>query len=110
MKVVKRLSFCLGAVLFSFVHYQAQAQAPGATDSTIQQLERLLASKDPSDRLLLNERLQSLAASNQETDMSLAASYYYQIKNTRAYDSVHTAEIIKFPKGLEARIKAQQAI
>lgn len=87
--------------------HHAQAQTP---DDIKKQLDSLMASKAPSDQKILNDRLRALAASNSEIDMSIAASYYYQTKNMKAFDSIHNAEIIKFPKGLEARIKAQQAI
>ncbi len=111
MKVRKILSAGAGAMLLSAaLFYQAQAQGADNRDSTRKQLDRLLASKDPADRQMLNERLKVLAASSTEMDMSMAGSYYFQIKNAKAADSVFSAEIRKFPKGLEARIRTQQAI
>jgi len=95
-------------ILLSVVAFHhARAQDP---DSTKKQLDRLLASKDPADQQLLNDRLRALAASDKEMNMSIAASYYYQVKNMKAFDSVYAAEIVKFPTGLEARIKAQQTV
>ena len=88
----------------------AQAQAVSNKDSVRQQLDRWAASEDPADRQMLERRLRSLAASDTEMDMSLAVSYYYRIKNVKASDSVLAAEIRKFPKGLEARLRKQQAI
>jgi len=111
MKVIKSLSVCIGATLLSTsVFYHAQAQTVANPDSTKKQLDRLLASKDPSDQKTLNERLKSLAASSNEMDMSIAGSYYFRLKNAKASDSVFAAEIKKFPKGLETRIRTQQAI
>jgi len=111
MKLSKNVNVCVGAVLLSAAMcYHAQAQGVDTADSIKKQLDSLLASADPSDRQLLNERLQSLAASNREIDMSIAGSYYFREKNIKASDSVFAAQIKKFPKGMEARIKAQQAI
>lgn len=97
-------------VLSTVVLYNTQAQTSAYQDSVKKQLDRLLASNLPEDRQLLNERLQTLAGSNKEIDMALSVSYYYQLKNAKASDSVADAEIVKFPNGLQARIKAQQAI
>lgn len=103
------IHFWVAAVLLcAAAPYSAQTQVPA--DSTRQALDRLLVSKDPADRQLLDERLRSLAASGVEGDMSLAASFYYREKNIQAADSIDSAVIAKFPKGLEARIRAQQAI
>ncbi len=79
-------------------------------DSLRRELDGLMSSNDAADRERLNGRLRTLAASDSEGDMSLAVSYYYRIKNVKASDSVLAAEIRKFPKGLEARLRTQQAI
>ncbi|HTI89457.1 MAG TPA: redoxin domain-containing protein [Puia sp.] len=111
MEGVKILGTGIAAILLTVVScYSVRAQAVASPDSTKRQLDRLLASKDPADQRLLNDRLRILAASDREIDMSIAASYYYQVKDMKAFDSVYAAEIIKFPKGMEARIKAQQAV
>ena len=104
---MKKLVFCVGVVIMFF---HAQAQTIAYQDSIKEQLDRLLASRVPADQQLLKERLQSLAGSDVEIDMSISASYYFRLKNEKVFDSISTAEIIKFPKGLLARIKAQQAI
>lgn len=96
----------LGTMLFE----KANAQNINNADSTKKQLDKLMASKNPTDRQLLVGRLKALAASGIENNMSIAGSYYFMIKNAKASDSVFTAEIQKFPKGLEARIRTQQAI
>jgi thiol-disulfide isomerase/thioredoxin len=98
---MKKLIFC---VLGMGIAYHAQAQM--STDGLKAELDSLMATKDPS----IYSRLQVLAASDVETEMSIAASYYFQLKNAKAFDSVSNAELIKFPKGLLARIKAQQVI
>lgn len=111
MNIIKKLGLFIGVSLLCVpIANYAQAQAADNPDSTRKQLDRWLASTVPSDQQMLAERLKSLAASGTETNMSLAVSYYYQAQNVRTSDSVLTAEIIKFPKGQEARIKVQQFI
>lgn len=111
MRIINHSSAYITAILLSaIVFYRAGAQMVIHSDSTRNQLSLLLESKAPADRQELNRRLQLLAASNTETDMAIAASFYYQLKNTKAFDSLCTAQVNKFPKGLEARIKTQQAI
>lgn len=102
--------FVCAAVLLSVVTLHAQPQNGMNPDSVKNQLDRLAASKDPAVLQLLNSRLKALAASSREDDMGIAASYYFRINNTKAFDSVVTAAIRKFPRGLEARSKAQQEI
>jgi len=111
MKVIKTLSKILFTVISILVASPyAKAQTGDERDSIKKQLDKLLLSKDPSQRQMLLDRLKSLAASDVEINMAIAGSYYFQLKNNSASDSVFTAEVIKFPKGLQARIKAQQAI
>lgn len=109
MKVDYRRGLC--AVLASILLLgQAHAQEERYRDSTKKELDSLLASKDPADRQKFEARLRSLAASDRETDMSIAGSYYFQLKDHKMADSIDIAEIKKFPKGPEARIRTQQAI
>lgn len=110
MKSMKNCGIYIGVILFTLMGYHVQAQQEGNIDSTKKQLDRLLLSKDPADQRILNARLKYLAASNSETDMSIAVSYYYHAKNVKASDSVLAEEIKKFPKGMESRLKVQQAI
>lgn len=111
MKLMKTLVVYIIIILTTaFVCECAQAQDVVNPDSIKRQLDKLLESKDPSDGQLLEARLKSLAASNIEMNMSIAAVYYFHKKDAKAYDSVMAAALRKFPKGLEARINAQQAI
>lgn len=111
MKVMRNLKVWIAAFLLNAaVLYQVQAQNADSSAAIKKQLDSLLASKNPFDRQILDDRLRSLVASGIEINMSIAGSYYYRLKDTRTSDSVFAAEIIKFPKGLEARIRAQQAI
>jgi thiol-disulfide isomerase/thioredoxin len=111
MSVIKNLCLVLTAFLFSvFAFCEAAAQEAANPDRIKLQLDSLIASKDPSDRRLLTDRLKSLSGSNIEMEMAIAATYYYQIKDARAFDSVNAAQLIKFPKGLESRIRVQQKI
>lgn len=92
------------------VCYHTKAQSIQPIDSTKKQLDKWMLSKNESDQQKLNDRLKVLAASDKESEMTLAAEYYYRTKNVRASDSLHTAEVVKFPKGMQARGKEQSVI
>jgi len=110
MRKRKNWSTFLGVVLLNVLMcYCAQAQLV-PVDSTKKQLDRLVASKDATDQQMLNDRLKLLAASNKESEMTMAAQYYYRLKNVRASDSLYAAEVVKFPKGMQARSKEAAAI
>lgn len=87
----------------------ANAQTAPA-DTTAKMLNRLLTSTDASDKAKLNAKLVSLGASNKEQDLMLAEQYYYRLKNTKAVDSLTAVQLTRFPNGLAARSKAQQAV
>jgi len=111
MKTIKILGVSVIYILLNVVVIpEGLAQKVSDPDQLKKQLDSLAASNDPDDRRLLNEKLKTLSASKVENEMAIAAVYYYQIKNAKAYDSVHAAQLIKFPKGLEARIRTQQKI
>ncbi|MBS1566826.1 MAG: hypothetical protein JST39_20745, partial [Bacteroidetes bacterium] len=99
-------AFLLNAVMLCAV----RAQMPKGSDSIKKQLDSLMTSKDPLDRQKLDERLRWLASSGIEINMSIAGSYYYQLKDTKTSDSIFAVELTRFPRGLEARIRTQQAI
>lgn len=82
---------------------RSEAQSNVSIDSTKKQLDRLISSKTASDQQLLLERLRSLAASSNESEMTVAGQYYYRLKNQRASDSIFAAELVKFPRGIQAR-------
>jgi thiol-disulfide isomerase/thioredoxin len=79
-------------------------------DTTAQWLNKLVTSTNPSDKVALNHKLSSLGASSNEQDMMLAEQFYYRIKNSRAVDSLQAVQLSKFPKGIAARSKAEQAV
>jgi thiol-disulfide isomerase/thioredoxin len=109
MSKQKKWGRYLGTALLSVLmcHYaQAQSQS---TDSLKKQLDKLMAAKTAADKQL-NERLKLLAASDKENEMTMAAQYYYQLKNVKASDSLFAVMPTKFPNGVQARSKAQQAI
>lgn len=110
MKIIKLVFVLVAALLSMSALPGAYAQEASSADQLKKQLDSLVASNDPDDRRLLNEQLKTLSASKVENEMAIAAVYYYQIKNTKAYDSVNAAQLRKFPKGLEARIRTQQKI
>jgi len=76
-------------------------------DTTRAYLDKLVASKEPADKVQLTAKLQQLAAADQEKDVDLAINYYYLIKNVKASDSLVQVELRKFPTGSRAR--AQEA-
>ncbi|MCJ8208866.1 redoxin domain-containing protein [Mucilaginibacter sp. RS28] len=108
---MKNLKWYLGITLLpAFMAGHAVAQGKANADSTRMQLNKLMASKEPADRKALDERLKALAASDKEEEMSIAANYYYQLKNGKATDSIMNAELIKFPRGMQARNKEESVI
>ncbi|NTD97491.1 redoxin domain-containing protein [Agrobacterium tumefaciens] len=91
------------ALSASLTHLSAQTKS---LDSTKNDLETWLTSAKPEDKILLNNKLKKLAASNSEKEMDLAINYYYKLKNQKASDSLLEAEVKKFPLGSRARDKA----
>lgn len=81
-----------------------------STDSTRKQLDKLVASKEPADQQTLKNRLKSLAASDKESEMTIAGQYYYRLKDIKASDSLYKAIVVKFPLGKQARSIEQQAL
>lgn len=86
----------------------ATAQSSG--DTTARYLQRLTTSKDPDDKAILDNKLKTLAGSNNERDMMLAADLYYQIKDARISDSLQKVLPVKFPNGIAVRREAENAI
>lgn len=92
------------------INNAVKAQAIDNPDSIRKQLNTLIVSTVTADQQLLNDRLKVLAASDKEAEMAISAQYYRRLKNVRTADSILAAEMIKFPKGTQARSKEQQAI
>jgi thiol-disulfide isomerase/thioredoxin len=88
------------AILGGMSSLKAQTKS---VDSTRIYLEKLMASKEPADKVLLSAKLQKLASADQEKDVDLAVNYYYRLKNVKASDSLVQVELQKFPKGSRAR-------
>jgi thiol-disulfide isomerase/thioredoxin len=99
---------CVVLALGLLIGSNLQAQETG--DTTAWYLDRLIQSKSVSDKALLESKLKALAGSDREKDMMLAANIYYSMKNTRISDSLQKAELVKFPIGIAARNKAEQAV
>lgn len=110
MRSIKSLIISAGVILLSTsACFIAQAQNI-QPDSIRKQLDRLIVSKEGSDQEVLARKLKALAGSSEESEMTIAAQYYYRLKNTKTADSIMEAEPIKFPKGIQARSKEQQVI
>ncbi|WP_183557925.1 TlpA disulfide reductase family protein [Mucilaginibacter sp. SP1R1] len=111
MMIKKKLMTGFGALaLITGMFMNAAAQTKAPADSTKKYLDKLLASADESDKVLLNNQLNKLVASSSEKDMSLAMQYYYRLKNTKMVDSVRQMELKKFPEGEQARGTEQEVI
>lgn len=111
MMINKKLMTGIAALAFmAGILMNAAAQTKAPADSTKKYLDKLLASTDSSDKVLLNTQLNKLVASSRERDMIMAAQYYYRLKNTKMADSVRQMELQKFPEGEEARVREQEVI
>ncbi len=78
------------------------AQSKVSLDSTKKILNKLYKSNDLQDKAILKDDLKELAAGD-ENEMLLAMSYYYQLKDQRAVDSINNLLPVKFPNGVSAR-------
>lgn len=85
-------------------------EAQETRDTLAIHLRRLAESNDASDKAILDSKLKTLASSDKERDMMLAANIYYFMKNGRVSDSLQKAELMKFPLGIAARNKAEEAV
>lgn len=99
---------CIVFVLGMLIGNKVQAQQQ--MDTTAQYLKRLSESDNPDNKAILDSKLKTLSASDNERDMILAANIYYGIKNTKVSDSLQQVLPVKFPLGIAARNKAEQAI
>jgi len=102
---MKTLKIIIGSAALVIASGQLNAQTKPA-DSTRLYLDKLIASNVAEDKLLLDKKLKSLAASNNEKEVDIAINYYYSLKNQKATDSLLEAELVKFPNGARARNKA----
>jgi len=107
MRTRLNIMFISTVLAFIFLADNSFAQS---IDSTKKALNNLVASKDPQDKVTLNNDLKQLAASNNESEVILATEFYYQLKNQRSVDSLNNLRPIKFPKGYAAREKGAEAI
>ncbi|WDF77172.1 redoxin domain-containing protein [Mucilaginibacter sp. KACC 22773] len=104
------ISIIIAASALSLSTAKGLAQTTVNRDSTRKVLQNLFISKDPQDKVTLNDNLKKLAASDNEREVMLAGDYYYQLKNQKAADSLYQRQLVKFPMGMAAREKGQQAI
>lgn len=107
----KITTVCIGAfICLLAISANTVAQSAKPIDSTKKILNKLLESKDPQDKVTLNEDLKRLAESENENDVIMATGYYYQLKNQRAVDSLNNLRPVKFLNGYGAREKEAEAI
>lgn len=81
----------------------AQAQDKKTADTTIQYLNRLVASKDSSDKKILRAKLEQLSSAKTEKQVITAANYYYRIGNTKQSEQLYKDIVERFPLGTQAR-------
>lgn len=98
------LSVCIA------LYINARAQSKTVTDSIKTALDKLLASKNAADSLLVNSRLATLAGSSQEREVILASRYYYRLGKDKTADSISGLQLKKFPLGIAARGLEEQAV
>ncbi len=89
--------------------YSANAQTAPA-DTTAKMLNRLVTSTNAADKAILNAKLASLGASNNENDLILAEQFYYRMKNSKSMDSLYAEQLKRFPNGIAARNNAQKTV
>ncbi|MFD2635395.1 TlpA disulfide reductase family protein [Pedobacter mendelii] len=105
MKFLKPL--CALLLLTAMVNV-AQAQNKSTADTTIKYLNRLVASKDSSDKQLLRSKLAELSKGNTEKSVLMAANYYYQSGDLKRSEQLYKDVIVRFPLGVEARREASK--
>ncbi|MCZ4221765.1 TlpA family protein disulfide reductase [Pedobacter rhodius] len=81
----------------------AHAQKKIMPDTTTQYLNRLVASKDSSDKQLLRAKLVELAEGNTEKLVLTAANYYYKIGDVKQSEKLYKDAEVRFPLGTQAR-------
>lgn len=94
----------------SGISMMANGQSAPKQNTLRASLAKLAASKDPADRLVLEKKLDSLAAGKTERDMIMAAQFYYQIENNLKSDSIIEMQLKKFPAGYKARSDWQSKV
>lgn len=104
--------FVLAAVLYLPAAAQSKISAQAKVSSqTLQDfLDSLIASKDTAAKVLLNQKLEVLAASHQEKDRIMAARYYYLSGNPQKAEAISKLQEVQFPEGIQARSVAQDAV
>lgn len=85
-----------------------QAQEKQTADTTIQYLNRLIASKDSTDKALLRTKLADLSNGKTEKSVLMAANYYYQLGNSKQSELLYKEVTSRFPLGTQARQEASK--
>lgn len=104
-----RLLVCM-LITLTGISNKGLAQTNKGSETMEHTLLLLYMAKDSGAREMLDTRLSKLAASNKEQDMILAANYYYHLKEKKTADSINTVILTKFPLGITARDKEEDAI
>jgi len=87
-----------------------QAQDKKVADTTTKYLDRLVLSKDSSDKNLLRLKLGSLSKAKTEKEVLTAANYYYKLGNSKLSEQLYKDVETRFPNGKQARSAAGRSI
>ncbi|WP_307532546.1 TlpA disulfide reductase family protein [Pedobacter sp. W3I1] len=105
MKFLKTICALLSLVaVFNVVN----AQSKPAADTTITYLNRLVSSKDSSDKQLLRTKLAELADGKTEKMVLTAANYYYRLGDAKQSEKLYKDVVTRFPLGTQARGEASK--
>ena len=97
------------SVLLSFVVCNAaQAQDTKPADTLTQYLNKLVASKDSSDKKILRAKLTDLSAAKTEKEVLTAANYYYRLGDAKKSEAIYGDIVARFPLGTQARNTASK--
>ncbi|MCX2479379.1 redoxin domain-containing protein [Pedobacter sp. MC2016-15] len=108
MKQINKAIILSAAAVFTLAPVVKSQSKPA--DTTRAYLNKLLMSKEPTDKALFNQKLQVLSASESEKDVDMAVVFYARGENMRSSDSLSAVQIKKFPLGMRARNEAAQEI
>lgn len=108
MKQINKAIILSAAAVFTLAPVVKSQSKPA--DTTRAYLNKLLMSKEPTDKALFNQKLQVLSASESEKDVDMAVVFYARGENMRSSDSLSAVQIRKFPLGMRARNEAAQEI
>jgi len=104
----KSIKKMLTLLILAAAGYSVQAQEKQLSDTTVQYLNRLISSKDSSDKVLLRNKLNQLSNGKTEKQVLMAANYYYQLGDAKQSELLYKDVVSRFPLGTQARQEASK--